>query len=129
MPTENVVGILITVILAVVIGIYFEIAKEEHKNRVPTPVSHLASLFQLGDGDNWSVTITRRSGYESSAWAVPNSKYHALDFAIGKLRQARIDVVEIVTNTPNKLEVRAFYDSTGSRRTGKYIGGFVITPQ
>jgi hypothetical protein len=124
-----VVGILIAVILAVVIGIHFEIAKEEHKNRVPTPVSHLASLFQMADGDNWSVTITRRSGYESSAWVVPSSKYHALDFAIGKLRQARIDIVEIISNAPNKLEVRAFYDSTGLRRTGKYIGGFIITPQ
>ena len=82
----------------------------------------------LSESGNWNVSIVRRSGYDHAVWRVPGSRYAALDLAISKLRQARIDMVEVVCNTPNKLEVRAFYDSTGSRRTGKYVGGFIIVP-
>jgi hypothetical protein len=60
---------------------------------------------------------------------VQGSRNSALNSALEKMRSARIDVVEVVCNRSDRFEVRAFYDSTGARRTGKYIGGFVITPE
>ena len=128
MPTENLIALIFVAILAIVINFAFVAMEQENKNRVPTPVSHLSAIMLLAESGNWSVSILRRSGYNDAACRVPGSRYAALELAVSKLRQARIDTVEVVCNTPNKLEVRAFYDSTGSRRTGKYVGGFIIVP-
>ena len=128
MPPENVAGLVIVVIIAIALQFVFMAGEEDEKNRQATPVSHLRDMLELTDNSMWSVTIMRRSGYVQSAWHVPGSRYNALDLALEKMRSARIDMVEVVCNKSDKFEARAFYGSTGARRTGKYIGGIVITP-
>jgi hypothetical protein len=129
MSPSAVIGLIVVVILAIVFQIMLTDAEEAAKNRTPTPISHLRSIIELSEHGMWLVTITRRSGYDHAAWNVPGSRDNALDLALEKLRHARIDVVEVICNRPEKFEVNTFYDSNGARRTGKYIGGFTIIPQ
>jgi hypothetical protein len=132
MPTESAIGIIVVVILFIVvvtIQLSLTANEEEERNRKPTPVSHLRGILALSDHMMWQVTITRRSGYVHSDWHVAGSRNIALDVALDKMRSARIDTVAVICNRSDKFEARAFYDSTGARRTGKYIGGFMITPR
>lgn len=129
MSAGAVIGVIVLIIVAAALQILLSETEEAAKNRQPTHVAHLRGILELTDHGMWHVTITRRSGYEHSAWDVPGSKDNALDLALEKIRPARIDMVEVVCNRPEKFEVRAFYDSTGARRTGKYISGFIIVPK
>jgi hypothetical protein len=117
-----------TFIAAIFFGILQLESEEEHRNAAPTKTSELATLAQLSGGTEWSVTIMRRSGYVHDEWRVTGTAKNAVDLAVSKLHQARIYDVRVRTNKPIKLDVVAFYESQGRRRTGKYIGGFVITP-
>ncbi len=132
MPTDSDIGIIVVVILLIVVLIIqlsVTANEQEERNRKPTPVSHLRGMLALSDHRMWHVTVTRRSGYVHSDWQVAGSKDVALDVALNNMRAARIDVVAVICNRSDKFEARAFYNSAGARRTGKYIGGFVISPK
>jgi hypothetical protein len=128
MEHANPAGLLIVAIMAIVLIILFAVINAEESNRIPVEVNTLISIATLGARTKWNVTIMRRSGYVHDAWAVTGSAKSAIDLGVSKLRQARITTVVIVRNETECLEVRAFYDSAGRRRTGKYVGGFIITP-
>lgn len=51
-----------------------------------------------------------------------------MNLAISKLKKARIETVAMVRNEPTWMEVAAYYESGGQRRTGQYVGGFVVKP-
>lgn len=128
MSEQTAVLIFLISILGIGAGLMFESAKVDYANRIPVAIHELRSRIALKDAYSWNITITRRSGYVSSVRTISGQKIAALDFAVGKLQQARIHMVEIVTNESHKFEVRAFYESAGHRRTGKYVGGFFIAP-
>ena len=128
MPVENVIGLLFIGILAVVLAVVLSTAEENSANIIPFGLSGLEAAMQLTAANNWEIAIMRRSGYVHSGWSIAGTRREALNFAIAKLRKARIDTVSIVRNDTLIFEVRAYYESSGSRRTGKYVGGFVITP-
>lgn len=76
----------------------------------------------------WNVTILRRSGYAQDGWDFHGNALGALQTAEAKMRQAGLNDFTIQSNNKLKFEVRAYFESSGKRRTGKYVGGFVITP-
>jgi hypothetical protein len=92
----------------------------------PVGLSQLQTHMVLQGTGQWEVTILRRSGYVHDAWVFTGTAIGALQTAQQKMRQARIEECAIRSNTTSKFEVRAYYESTGKRRTGKYVGGFVI---
>lgn len=94
----------------------------------PHGLSSLATLMKLTGEGIWDATIERRSGYVHDGWQFTGSAYGALQTALQKLRQARMEQVAISCNDEKRFRVIAYYESTGNRRTGKYVGGFVITP-
>ncbi len=120
--------LIVVMLFAIVMGVLFESAKAETENRVPVPIRDLASLVVLRPSRKWCVTVMRRSGYVHDEWEFTGTATGAVEFANLKLAKARIDLVQIVTNNEKRFEVRAFYESTGTRRAGKYVGGYVITP-
>ena len=128
MPVENVIGLVFVVLLAVVLGVVLSTAEENSANRTPYDLSDLETIMQLTAANNWEIAIMRRSDFVHSGWTIAGTRRQALNFAISKLRQARIATVSVVRNEVQVFEVQAYYESAGSRRTGKYIGGFVITP-
>ena len=128
MPVENVIGLVFVGILAVVLAVVLSTAEENSTNLVAYELPDLEAVMQLTAANNWEIAVIRRSGYVHSGWTIAGNRREALNFAISKLRKARIDTVSIVRNEINVLEVRAYYESVGRRRTGKYVGGFVITP-
>ncbi len=91
-------------------------------------VSELASRMSLSGSGAWEVTILRRSGYVHDAWEYHGTAIGALQTAQQKLRQASLEMHCVRANSAEKFEAIAAYESAGARRTGKYIGGFVITP-
>lgn len=92
----------------------------------PVSLSQIQTHMVLQGTGQWEVTILRRSGYVHDAWVFTGTALGALQTAQQKMRQARIEECAIRSNTASKFEVRAYYESTGKRRTGKYVGGFVI---
>jgi hypothetical protein len=102
MPTANIVGILIVIVIAVVLQFVLMAAEDEDKNRIPTPVSHLRSMLQLTEHSMWHVTILRRSGYDQSAWYVPGSRDYALDLALEKMRSREFG--DTILNSRNSGE-------------------------
>lgn len=92
----------------------------------PISLAQLQTYMVLQGTGQWEVTILRRSGYVHDAWVFTGTAVGALQTAQQKMRQARIEECSIRSNTASKFEVRAYYESTGRRRTGKYIGGFVV---
>lgn len=128
MPVESAIGLVFVGILAVVLAIVLSTAEENSASIIPYELSGLEAIMQLTAANNWEIAIMRRSGYVYSGWTIAGTRREALNFSISKLRKARIDTVSIVRNETQVFEVRAYYESAGSRRTGKYVGGFVITP-
>lgn len=63
-----------------------------------------------------------------STWNVTGNREAAMNLAISKLKKARIETVAMVRNEPTWMEVAAYYESGGQRRTGQYVGGFVVKP-
>ena len=129
MPVENVIGLVFVGILAVVLAVVLSTAEKNSKNIVAYDLPGLEAVMQLTAANNWEIAVMRRSGYVHSGWTIAGTRREVLNFAISKLRKARIDTVSIVRNEMKVFEVRAYYESAGSRRTGKYVGGFVITPK
>jgi hypothetical protein len=115
------------IFLAMAIPAYLMFGEQsENQFDGPHSLSSLASLMKLtGDGD-WEVTIERRSGYVHDAWKFTGSANGALQTALQKLRQARVEEVAITCNDERRFRVKAYFDSPGLRRTGKYVGGFVV---
>ena len=128
MPVENAIGLVFVGILAVGLAVVLSTVEENSASIVPYDISGLEVAMQLTYANNWEISIMRRSGYLPSGWTVAGTRREALNFATSKLRKARIDTVSIVRNETKVFEVRAYYESAGSRRTGKYVGGFVIAP-
>lgn len=116
------------IVLGSVVAVWFAIDSSDNNSAHEGPLSEesVKQLMKLQNSGPWMITILRRSGYEHSACISKGNCYAAIELAFFKMRQARIYKYSIVKNTDNKLEVRAYFDSTGSRRTGKYIGGFEI---
>jgi hypothetical protein len=125
-------GSIIILLMVIGAGIFFGIlqmqSEAETANRKPIAANSLRSSAKLEGERNWLVTIKRRSGYVHEAWTIFGNARSAIDSAVSKLQQARIYDVHVRSDTKEKLDVIAFYESTGSRRTGKYVGGFVIEP-
>ncbi|MBI1404281.1 MAG: hypothetical protein GC147_13860 [Porphyrobacter sp.] len=99
---------------------------ESGPSEPPVPLSRLQSVMALQGTKAWSVTIVRRSGYIHDAWTYTGTALGALQTAQQKMRQAKLEDFAIRANTPHRFEVTAYFESAGRRRTGKYIGGFVI---
>ena len=93
----------------------------------PISLSDLPSHMVMQGNGQWEVTILRRSGYGHDAWVFTGSAVGALHTAQQKMRQARIEECAIRANSASRFDVRAYYESIGKRRTGKYVGGFVIS--
>ena len=122
-------GSILLLLFVIVVGIGFgilQLQSGDEKAQHPVTTSTLRDQSNLMGEGRWLVTITRRSGYVHDEWETYGTAKNAIDSAVAKLHQARIYEVAIRVNKPNKLDVAAFYESTGRRRTGKYIGGFVI---
>lgn len=115
------------VFLALTIPAYLLIGDHETRSfDGPYHLSQLASQMKLSGEGVWDVTILRRSGYVHDAWQYTGSATAALQTGVQKMRQARQEEVAITINSESKFAITAFYESTGARRTGKYIGGFEI---
>lgn len=121
-----IVILLLVIVVSAFFGIVQLIGDEETKTRRPLSLEALANAAMLEGNHEWAVNIIRRSGYVHSSWAMQGSAFSAIAFANSKLRQAKIYDVSIKVNAVDRLEVIAFYESQGARRTGKYVGGFVI---
>ena len=102
--------------------------QSDRPSEPPVTLHNLSSVMLLSGNGAWRITIVRRSGYVHDAWEFQGSASSALQTALQKMRQARINDFSILTNSASKFEARAYYESTGRRRTGKYVGGFIITP-
>jgi hypothetical protein len=126
MEPGSVFLLIVVFFVAIFLGVVQLQSEEELKNLKPTSTSELPSLAQLSGTAKWTVTIMRRSGYVYDEWEITGSAKNAIQLGISKLHQARIYDVHVRENSLKKLDVIAFYESQGSRRTGKYIGGFII---
>lgn len=125
-------GTIILLVLVMLAGIFFGVlqsqSEEELRSAQPVSAGTLHIVSKLAGERTWSITIMRRSGYVHDAWTLHGTAKNAIDSGVNKLRQANIFDVMVRVDTPSKLDVIAFYESTGARRTGKYVGGFVIGP-
>jgi len=128
MSPENYVAFLVFAVFAVIIAVVLSSATAEQANQAVIDVWQIEAHAELEDRQGWDVTVLRRSGYEHGVWTVPGSRHDAISFAISKIAKAKITSVVIWRNSATILEVRASNDSTGQRRTSKYIGGFSIKP-
>jgi hypothetical protein len=122
-------AVITAVFLTIAIPAFLLVGKEKSRTIAP-PVSlhELRAQMALNGTRTWNVTILRRSGYAQDGWDFHGSAVAALQTAESKMRPAGLSDFMIRSNSQTKFEVRAYYESTGKRRTGKYIGGFVITP-
>jgi hypothetical protein len=117
------------VFLMFAIPAFFLVGKEKGRAIAPPIQLHeLRGQMALSGTRIWNVTILRRSGYAQDGWDFHGNAVAALQTAESKMRQASLTDFVIRSNNQMKFEVRAYYESSGKRRTGKYIGGFVITP-
>ena len=129
MEAPEAIFLFIVFAFAIFLGVVQMNAEEDNRNATPIALNQLISLAKLGGHQKWSVTIVRRSGFVHDAWTITGSAQNAIDSATVKMRQAKIFDVRIRENTSTKFDVLAFYDSAGNRRTGKYVGGFIITAE
>ena len=129
MAPESVFGLVVVFVLTIALGLLFSSNDTQSGPRNPIGLADLSVQCELSDAHEWEITITRRSGYVDSVWEFRGNKRGVVDFANAKLRQARIGAVAIRYNAPKRFEVVAFFESSGQRRTGKYVGGYIIVPK